>query len=404
MTTALINYYNFDQPWAKQHFAPYITHNSRVTIVALAYRDNEVTDNTTWCDKYGEGGTHYDKIVAPLLSYCILPSNIQWVNPYTDDNTTAQSKVATADIVLLCGGLPDRLHQRLQAMGLDTVLANHNGFIIGVSAGAMVLLDNYHITPDDDYDTYLSDNKGLGIVCGIDLEVHYTASDIQRQCIVKQLATHSDTIYAIYHEGGLLVVNGVVTKMGSVATCMSDSTDRAGCSCTDDMTAYGKVGLLKSIMMRDPSARSRAEVLLLYPGVKALVYYRVAHFFAKIKFRFLARAISQWARFITGIEIHPEATIGRGLFIDHGMGVVIGQTTIIGDYCTVYQHVTLGGTGKEQDKRHPTLGNGVVVGAGAKVLGNITIGNRAKVGANSIVLKDIPADTTVVGTGRIIDK
>ncbi len=404
MTTALLNYYNFHQQWARQHFAPYIKHYHKVAIVALAYRDSEVQGHGSWCDKYAEGGTHYDKIVEPLLSYGILPSNISWVMPYSDTNAQAQSKVSGADIVLLCGGLPDKLLLRMSAMGLDTALTNHHGLIIGVSAGAMVLLDNYHITPDDDYDTYLPDNLGLGIVCGIDLEVHYTASDIQRQCIVKQLATHSDTIYAMYHEGGLLVHNGAVTQMGRVSTCVSDSADRAGCSCTDDMTAYGSVGLLKSIMMRDPSARSRIEVLLLYPGVKALVYYRVAHFFAKIKFRFLARAISQWARFITGIEIHPEATIGRGLFIDHGMGVVIGQTTIIGDYCTVYQHVTLGGTGKEHDKRHPTLGNGVIVGAGAKVLGNITIGNRAKVGANSIVLKDIPSDTTVVGTGRIIDK
>lgn len=163
-----------------------------------------------------------------------------------------------------------------------------------------------------------------------------------------------------------------------------------------------KVGFFTSIKQRDPSARSSLEIFLLYPGVHALIWYRVAHFFYKLKCKFLARCIMTFTRFATGIEIHPAAKIGKNLFIDHGMGVVIGETAEVGDNCTIYQGVTLGGTGKDHNKRHPTLGDNVVVGAGAKVLGNITVGNNVKIGANSVVLKDIPDDCTVVGVGRII--
>lgn len=165
-----------------------------------------------------------------------------------------------------------------------------------------------------------------------------------------------------------------------------------------------KVGFFQSIKQRDPSARNFLEILLLYPGVHALVWYRVAHFFFNIKLKFVARLLSNLARFFTGVEIHPGAKIGKNLFIDHGMGVVIGETAIIGNNCTIYQNATLGGTGKQHNKRHPTLGNNVVVGAGAKVLGNITIGNNVKIGANAIVLKDVPSDCTVVGIGRVIAK
>lgn len=165
-----------------------------------------------------------------------------------------------------------------------------------------------------------------------------------------------------------------------------------------------KVGFFKSIKMRDPAARNWLEILLLYKGVHALIWYRVAHFFQKIHFKFIARWLSNCSRFWTGIEIHPAATIGRNLFIDHGMGVVIGETSIVGDNCTIYQGVTLGGTGKEKFKRHPTLLDNVIVGAGAKVLGNIVIGNNCKIGANSVVLKDVPDNCTVVGVGRIITK
>ncbi len=148
---------------------------------------------------------------------------------------------------------------------------------------------------------------------------------------------------------------------------------------------------------RDPAARSDAEVFLLYPGLHALLAYRLAHILHKHGYFMLARTISQSARFLTGIEIHPGATIGKGLFIDHGCAVVIGETAEIGDNCTIYQGVTLGGTGKDVGKRHPTLGNNVMVGAGAKVLGPVHIGDNAKIAAGAVVLKDIPEHSTAVG-------
>ncbi len=152
-----------------------------------------------------------------------------------------------------------------------------------------------------------------------------------------------------------------------------------------------------SIRERDPAARSNAEVLLLYPGLHALIAHRIAHFFYKKEYYFIARTISQTARSLTGIEIHPAAKIGKSLFIDHGSAVVIGETTEIGDNCTIYQSVTLGGTGKHVGKRHPTLGNNVMVGAGAKVLGPITVGDNSKIAAGAVVLNDIPANSTAVG-------
>jgi len=159
---------------------------------------------------------------------------------------------------------------------------------------------------------------------------------------------------------------------------------------------------IKAAQERDPAARGFLEVLLLYQGLHAVINYRIAHFFYKIKFYFLARLLSEIGRHFTGIEIHPAALIGKGLFIDHGMGVVIGETAIIGDNVTLYQGVTLGGTGKEKGKRHPTIGNNVVIGTGAKVLGNITLGDNSYVGANAVVIKDVPPNSTVVGVpGRI---
>jgi serine O-acetyltransferase len=153
----------------------------------------------------------------------------------------------------------------------------------------------------------------------------------------------------------------------------------------------------------DPAATSKLEVALTYAGFHSLLFYRLAHWLVKRGVPFLPRALSQFARFITGIEIHPGATVGSGLFIDHGMGVVIGETTEIGDNVTLFQGVTLGGTGKQRGKRHPTLGSHVVVGAGAKVLGPITIGDYVKIGANSVVLQDVPDHSTVVGIpGRIV--
>lgn len=159
---------------------------------------------------------------------------------------------------------------------------------------------------------------------------------------------------------------------------------------------------IKTIRDRDPAAKSALEVLLLYPGLHALVYYRVSHRLWELKIPIIPRWLSQYGRFWTGIEIHPGAQIGKSFFIDHGMGVVIGETAIIGDNVLLYQGVTLGGTGKETGKRHPTLGNNVVVGAGAKILGNITIGDNSYIGANAVVIKNVPSNSTVVGIpGRI---
>ncbi|CDI48410.1 serine O-acetyltransferase EpsC [Clostridium tetani] len=154
---------------------------------------------------------------------------------------------------------------------------------------------------------------------------------------------------------------------------------------------------IDNIIKNDPAARNSLEVLLLYPSIHAIINHRIAHFFYKKRMFFMARLISQISRFFTGIEIHPGAQIGNGLFIDHGMGVVIGETAEVGNDVTIYHGVTLGGTGKDKGKRHPTVGNNVIIGSGAKVLGPIVIGNNAKVGANSVVLKDVPENKTAVG-------
>ncbi|WP_195988737.1 serine O-acetyltransferase EpsC [Clostridium sp. D53t1_180928_C8] len=154
---------------------------------------------------------------------------------------------------------------------------------------------------------------------------------------------------------------------------------------------------LNRVMENDPAARSKVEVFLLYPTIHALIAYRIAHLLYTKRLFFLARLISQVSRFFTGIEIHPGAKIGKGLVIDHGMGVVIGETAELGENVLLYHGVTLGGTGKDKGKRHPTLGDNVIIGAGAKVLGPIYIGSNSKIGANSVVLKDVPEGATAVG-------
>jgi len=160
---------------------------------------------------------------------------------------------------------------------------------------------------------------------------------------------------------------------------------------------------LQAVFDRDPAATSKLEVILTYAGFHALLAYRVSHWLKVHGVPILPRVLSQLARWLTGVEIHPSAKIGTGFFIDHGMGVVIGETAEIGDYVTLFQGVTLGGTGKERGKRHPTLGNHVVVGAGAKILGGITIGDNVKIGANSVVLKNVAPNSTVIGVpGRVI--
>ena len=161
----------------------------------------------------------------------------------------------------------------------------------------------------------------------------------------------------------------------------------------------------KNIKEKDPACRNILEAIILYPGFHAIIFYRIAHFLYTKKIYFIARLISQLARHLTGIEIHPGAKIGKRLLIDHGMGVVIGETATIGNDCTIYHNSTLGGTGKDKYKRHPDIGNNVMVGSGAKVLGPIKIGNNVKIGANAVVLHDIPSNVTVVGVPeRIVNK
>ena len=156
-------------------------------------------------------------------------------------------------------------------------------------------------------------------------------------------------------------------------------------------------GLLSAYQRRDPAARSKLEVLLLYPGVHAVFNHRIAHWCYCHHLKFIARCVSLWSRFWTGIEIHPGATIGKRLVIDHGMGIVIGETAEVGDDCLIYHGVTLGGTGKDQGKRHPTIGNNVMISSGAKVLGPFKVGDNARIASNAVVLREVPEDATAVG-------
>lgn len=195
------------------------------------------------------------------------------------------------------------------------------------------------------------------------------------------------------------VINKTNSDLGRDAKIMLSRTKRKikkiGKAATD-MVESVKYDV-KAVRERDPAAKSDLEVLFLYSGVHALLAYRLSHYLHGKKHYFVARAVSQAARHLTGIEIHPAAKIGKGLVIDHGMGVVIGETTEIGDNCTLYQGVTLGGTGKDVGKRHPTLGDNVLVGAGAKVLGPFRIGDNSKIAANAVVLEEIPENCTAVG-------
>lgn len=161
----------------------------------------------------------------------------------------------------------------------------------------------------------------------------------------------------------------------------------------------------KAVFERDPAARNTLEVVFSYPGFHAIFFHRIAHFFWRARLKFVGRLISHLSRFLTGIEIHPGASIGKGFFIDHGMGVVIGETALIGDDVTLYHGVTLGGTSYSRGKRHPTIGNNVIIGAGSKVLGPLTIGENSKIGANSVVIADVPPNSTVVGIpGKIVTR
>jgi serine O-acetyltransferase len=169
------------------------------------------------------------------------------------------------------------------------------------------------------------------------------------------------------------------------------------CDIPYDEQAPQPKGLLEAYQRRDPAARSKLEILLLYPGVHAMFYHRAAHWLYCHNLKFLARVVSQWSRFWTGIEIHPGAKIGKRLVMDHGMGIVIGETAEIGDDCLIYHGVTLGGTGKDHGKRHPTIGNNVLISCGAKVLGPFKVGDNARIASNAVVLTEVPEDATAVG-------
>ena len=164
------------------------------------------------------------------------------------------------------------------------------------------------------------------------------------------------------------------------------------------------IELLDIYKEKDPASRTYLEILLCYPGIHSIFFYKISNIFWKLKIKLLARFLSHIARFLTGIEIHPAVKIGKNFFIDHGMGIVIGETTVIGDNVSIYQGVTLGGTKWEKKKRHPTISDNVIIGAGAKVLGPITVGKSSKIGANSVVTKNVPANTVVVGIpARVVD-
>lgn len=206
-------------------------------------------------------------------------------------------------------------------------------------------------------------------------------------------------------------IEDVLALIGGYAIVGAEMVRDGAKPLTDKVSAELKAALdeirtdIDAVRSRDPAAKSDIEVLLLYSGVHALLAYRVSHRLYLSKHYFSARLVSQLARFFTGVEIHPGATIGKGLVIDHGAGVVIGETAEIGDNCTLYQGVTLGGTGKDVGKRHPTLGDGVLVGAGAKVLGPFTVSDGSKVAANAVVLKEIPENSTAVGIpARVVKK
>lgn len=193
-------------------------------------------------------------------------------------------------------------------------------------------------------------------------------------------------------------INGCYNERAPIACGRPNAVHKALVSFAETIRSDFQV-----IFEKDPAARSWLEVLFCYPGLHAIVFHRMAHLLYNRRMFLSARMLAHLARGLTGIEIHPGATIGRGIFIDHGMGVVIGETAIIGDNALIYQGVTIGGTGKEKGKRHPTLGYGVVVGAGAKVLGNIEVGNNSRIGAGSVVLRTVPSDCTVVGVpGRVV--
>lgn len=208
----LLNYYNFDGDWAKPHLQKYLQ-GKKVLIIPLAYRESQAWDNASWQTIYGVGGEKYDKIMRPFYSFGLTDEDISWLN-YYDRNCNFVSLVKSADVLFFTGGMPEKAIARMYDLNIADAVKNHD-FVMGASAGAMLQLQIYHITPDEDYETYQVCN-GLGMVQNLDLEVHYLATDLQRQCSQTAHKQLNLPIYQMWHEGGLLIVDGKITTMGNV--------------------------------------------------------------------------------------------------------------------------------------------------------------------------------------------
>lgn len=213
MTNVLLNYYNFDGEWARPHLAKLFKSHPRVLIMPLAYRESQAWDNASFLSIYGKCGEKYDNILRPFLAYGYAEDEVEWLNPYDGSNHAEQ--VAKADLLFFTGGMPEKAIARMQQLGVTNAVKQFNGVIMGASAGAMLQLGMYHVTPDEDYDSY-GIWHGLGLVNGLDLEVHYLATDLQRQCSKRAARELGLPIYRMWHEGGLLIEDGKVTVMGNV--------------------------------------------------------------------------------------------------------------------------------------------------------------------------------------------
>lgn len=207
MINVLLNYYNFDGDWAYQTLSKYINSKSRVLVLPLAFRDSQAWGKASWRKLYANGGEKYDAITNPFMRYGIQPKDIQWINYFDTTTDMARKAIKQADVILLTGGLPEKILERLDKLQITDSIVGFNGVLLGVSAGAMVQLDNYHITPDDDYPQYIAKNRGLSIVGGFDIEVHYEHTVTQIKCAKQAVVDNGVDVIAMYHEGGIVLDN-----------------------------------------------------------------------------------------------------------------------------------------------------------------------------------------------------
>ena len=213
MTNVLLNYYNFDGSWARPHLEKLLKNRPHVLILPLAYRESQAWDQDSFLSVYGKGGEKYDNILNPFLAYGYTEDEIEWLNPYDGSNYIEQ--VQNADLLFFTGGMPEKAIARMAELGITNVVKSFRGTVMGASAGAMLQLETYHITPDEDYDSY-GIWHGLGLVRGIDLEVHYLATDLQQGCTARAAKELGLPVYQMWHEGGLLIERGKITVMGHV--------------------------------------------------------------------------------------------------------------------------------------------------------------------------------------------